>query len=197
MTDFRPGDRVRVSYEAEYLRAHRTQDGCHEVRVPDDTNTRVTLRSATVELIERADDPSKDPVGTIRRHPKCGPYIRMDYTTANPWLGFNGLCSWNDHEGMVGSEVVGAVPDTPAAEKQAEQERPLWTGDGSEEPPEYVTKVRWSRYDPEANGTPFAGRAEDGRWFWMYEADESPTRGSYTFAQLAEIFGGAYTEVRA
>lgn len=63
------GDRVRVTYEATYVRAHDIREGCHVVRVPDDTNTRVTLASASLEVLEPADDPSKDPIGTVRQSP--------------------------------------------------------------------------------------------------------------------------------
>ncbi len=111
-----PGDRVRVTYEGTYLRPHDHQDGCHVVKVPDDTNTRVTLRSATVEVLERADDPSKDEVGTVRRSPD-GKVVAKGSRINFPWANLSapkGDDSYHSNA-VAGWPVIGAVPGTPAA----------------------------------------------------------------------------------
>jgi hypothetical protein len=59
MTEIKPGDRVRVTYETfvdpgGHFRGEST----------------LQYYGATVEVIEPADDPSKDPVGTVRRTPR-------------------------------------------------------------------------------------------------------------------------------
>lgn len=150
MTDFRPGDRVRVT--PRWYETTVDETGYYSGK-----NT-VSEGHATVELIERADDPRKDPVGTVRRSPGGTVVVRnADFDSASWEVFVDGddnpeLYKYLSHDDVTGWKIVGAVPLTPAAEKQAadelsaqtrqaEQERPLWTGDGSEEPPEYVTKV--------------------------------------------------------
>lgn len=109
-----PGDRVRVTFEATYLRPHVKLDGCHEVHVPDDSNTRVTLRSATIEVLERADDPSKDPLDSVRIGPNGAVAIRMhverDGNRYVPgWRLTRGAGECADKD-VVGWQRVGVLP---------------------------------------------------------------------------------------
>jgi hypothetical protein len=112
MSTFKPGDRVQVAYEG--VVAGVNADGSIDYlgaghHLP---------KGATVELIERADDPSKDPVGTVRRDPREGnTYIRSDYNDLYPWISFGPMTGVQHHR-VVGWEVIGAVPGTPAAEAQ-------------------------------------------------------------------------------
>lgn len=135
--DFRPGDRVRVSYEAAWDQDRGTH---YWLRDLTDGSTTSVPKTATVELIERADDPSKDLVGTVRRVKHGGVYVRADSQDYS-WMGLGPETDsyGNDHEAMAGqSEIVGTVPFTPAAEKQAadelsrvqgDEERPFKEGD--------------------------------------------------------------------
>jgi hypothetical protein len=105
----RKGDRVRVTYEAEW--AAPTQVGRYTRRengyltVPED---------ATVEVIEPADDPSKDLVGTVRAWAD-GPYVRSDRDPYWPWVPVH-RDGGNDHRSMTGTKIIGVVPGSPAAE---------------------------------------------------------------------------------
>lgn len=167
MTDFKQGDKIRVSYETTIRNDFGDYTGKYLLKGP-------SARNRNVELIEPADDPSKDPIGTVRQRGE-DVYTRSDYNENYPWVGFDEY-SGNEHESMRNSEIIGAVPGTPAAEAQKPAERPLWTGDGSEEPPEYVTKVRDSdgdvmertgrqwRYVTFANGDLAVGST----WMWSY-----------------------------
>lgn len=119
MTEFKQGDRVRVTFEAEYVRPsinheveghvlNTYEDGCH-ITVPF---------TADIELIERADDPSKDPVGTVRKG-SGSIAIRTDVEarTTMPWLILGNPSDWFRNEQVTGWKVIGAVPGTPAAAK--------------------------------------------------------------------------------
>jgi hypothetical protein len=230
------------------------------------------------------DDPSKDPVGTVRQHPGGGSVAKSENPNY-PWRGVN--VPGGENFGTVevrGWPVIGAVPGTPAwsamvagkmpvrpelredmnqllfhASQEAGQElekpstktqhitygdcrteegvtiglidgiitmarvlvqrdlnststrealtdlqadedvasiltsamppqgwedqRPLWTGDGGEEPPEYVTKVRDSQGLVSVRGNPGwymqSGVEQSGPWHWD-----------------AMKFDGPYAEVR-
>jgi hypothetical protein len=122
------GDKIRVTFEGAYeetlgLAAVRRSDGFKIY--PGDWGK--------VEVIERADDPSRDPIGTVRRRPagtSAGTsYVKTAYPTF-PWVrldsghaGDNG--GWrlggNSDGDVIGWPIIGAVPGTPAAVAQAEQ----------------------------------------------------------------------------
>jgi hypothetical protein len=168
MNDFKPGDKVRVTYEATWDYPNAFND-----------YTDPFPEGATVELIERADNPANDLVGTVREHKyDTGVMVK----TGGGWRlvgnGWNGDTTWDDTDCSL-SKVIGAVPGTPAAEAQ----RPLWTGDGSEEPPAHVKKVR----DKEGD---IAVREGDAwRWDW-HDAD-----CARAWPLLSATFG-PFTEVR-
>lgn len=196
MTEFKQGDRVRVIFEAEYVRPsinHRVEDhvlntyedGCH-ITVPF---------TADIELIERKDDPSRDPVGTVRKCDSTEPIVAVKVRPDEwrvVWDCGDRSTRYDDKEVRFRDwEVIGAVPGTPAWEAHeatdAEYctpmaERPLWTGDGSEEPPAHVTKVK------AAQGAVVYRTA--GRWAWS----EATRRGWVWMPHMRSM--GPFTEVR-
>jgi len=115
MTAFNPGDRVRLT-------ALPPASGSIESTV--DANGQFVgwaawnHAQADVEVIEPADDPSKDLVGTVRRG------FTHTYTKIRPdhWVSFrdsNAKPLQHFDDDMKGaSETIGAVPGTPAAEVQ-------------------------------------------------------------------------------
>jgi hypothetical protein len=110
MTEFKPGDRVRVTYETEYA-----QGGYH---LPRGT----LFVNHTVELIQAADDPSQDPVGTVREW--GGRAFALTYSEDNrfPWVAISvDSGGANGHGVMEGTPIIGAVPGTPAAKAQKPQ----------------------------------------------------------------------------
>ena len=197
-TDFRPGDKIRITHE---ITVDRMGETCDQAAYAREGGLYMWNRShSTVELIERADDPSKDLIGTVRRI--TYPLIKV---RPNAWV----YVHVHDHRivplsdaDVRGKPVIGAVPGTPAYDswqvacetyeegfaagkaaaaadelsRQAGDEEPrgfkrgdvvrnkrtgavfvvqlgalfepeyyeavpLWTGDGSEEPPAHVKKV--------------------------------------------------------
>jgi hypothetical protein len=186
--EFQPGDRVRVTFETEYPGG-----------LP-------RISNATVELIERKDDPSKDLVGTIRRNTGGfgGSYIRMQHHGEVVWtcVFADGSFTLKQPDVSTLGPIIAAIPDTPAAEKQAadelsrqtgDEERKLWFGVGSEEPPAHVKKVRWLDFDPEEYGSDVAQRGSNGQWYWGSHSQEL---GTFTFVDLAQGCPGRYVEVR-
>ena len=80
------------------------------------------VEDATVEVLERADDPSKDPIGTVRKGDKSSPVVRCRVTSSDvhPWKSVMYTVSYS-HDEVVGWPVTGAVPGTPAAEAAAQE----------------------------------------------------------------------------
>jgi hypothetical protein len=130
MTEFRSGDKVRVTYDA-LVQTLGDNGRVSYVISEDDTEVSFVLRDATVELVGRADDPSKDPIGTMRCLPdddgqrassaSIGDLvIKWDSTDENPWAWFR----WDgpqllSNETVTDWPVIGSVPGTPAAEQGA------------------------------------------------------------------------------
>jgi hypothetical protein len=177
-SELKTGDRVRVTYEAAWDQDRGTH---YWLRDLTDGTTASVPKTATVELIEPADDPSKDPVGTVRREDH-GEGFSLWQAFENQHGERTWLCTWSTVRGnrgvhlwdkrLVGQPVIGSVPGTPAAE--AQKPRAPWTVDGSEEPPAHVKKVRdkdgdtisrngdgWN-YNPDAPGViPWQWTEED------------------------------------
>lgn len=250
----RDGDLVNMTFQA---------------RVGSEAYRLALCNQVSVELIERADDPSKDPAGTVRRLPSGVVVAKKLWSSGSTgWLPFESDGVYNlDCRGA--GEIIGAVPGTPAAEAELErarngagsaagiynwdeiyerkaplspeetearalhllhlydtltlelsykwgeekkerflrkveerhpyregqvgQERPLWTGDGSEEPPAHVKKVRWLDFDPEEYGSDVAQRGSNGQWYWGLR---SGAVGSLDFADMVKWCPGRYIEVR-
>lgn len=109
------GDKVRVAYEGTVV-----NPGFGGLHLPGTLDMQCFL--ADVEILERADDPSKDPVGTVRQSTAGSrpgaPYIK----TAAPRYPWKRLEVWqsgeqlhgNYNESMVGWPIIGVVPGSPA-----------------------------------------------------------------------------------
>jgi hypothetical protein len=116
MTKPEPGDKVRVTYEGVYTRYGTVQHPARRFlsfEIPS---------GSTVEVLESADDPSKDPVGTVRamggeEHGDLGPVAQkihdnnIQYCWA--WLRWDGY-QFLSSDSMVGRKIIGYVPGTPA-----------------------------------------------------------------------------------
>lgn len=111
-----PGDRVRYTFEG-YVRDLRL-----DVRY-DLSRREVTLAwptdapYQTIEILERADDPARDPVGTVRRFGDATITVVWVKTDRDTWsrTPSQGIRSkWEDHA-MVDASIIGVVPGTPAA----------------------------------------------------------------------------------
>jgi hypothetical protein len=108
----RKGDKVRVTYDAV---------------VVDPDNGLVTLEvaegwfdappSASFEVLERADDPSRDEIGTTATTGNR-PWVKVDI---NRWVNPSYELSDRSDGWMTGRRVTGAVPGTPAAEAQRDR----------------------------------------------------------------------------
>lgn len=118
MADFKPKDRVLAKVEAYVLEGRgdkillSAESGTHP---PMDV--RFLARRDDVELVFRFDDPSKDPVGTVRQAPS-NTWVVVK-SASNAWVPVDA----NDTKPLLdldvrGCEVIGAVPGTPAAEAQ-------------------------------------------------------------------------------
>lgn len=129
----RVGDKVRVSFETTvasgapnpYVVWVNVEDG------KDGPGRVVCVPTYAVEVLERADDPSKDKVGTQRdvstaddatagvEHAEIGNWAvrwTTDKHSDTPWVWFR----WDgpqllSNETVAGRAVIGAVPGTPAA----------------------------------------------------------------------------------
>lgn len=106
MTEIRKGDRVRVTYEALVHRA----PGRGQLQLDVDGIYPLVPETATVEVIQPADDPSKDPIGTVRD----GASGHNAWVKAGPgrWLLVGGGSIEKTDEEMTFGEhsVIGAMP---------------------------------------------------------------------------------------
>jgi hypothetical protein len=112
MTKPEPGDKVRVTYEGIYtkygtvLHSSRLSLG---FEIPS---------GSTVEVLESADDPSKDPVGTVADLSSGCPIVKIgpdQWVTVWPGRPSSKVEVFSN--GFVKDrKVIGAAPGTPAAE---------------------------------------------------------------------------------
>jgi hypothetical protein len=121
-----PGDRVRVTYEGTF----RTVGNSGRFAIADcgDHDHWYRPVDVEVEVLESADDPSKDPVWTVRTV-EPPPYPGVDSNIVikfgqDHWMfpyrnGYGRL----DWAGVKSSRVVGVVPGTPAAEQSVSAEQ--------------------------------------------------------------------------
>jgi hypothetical protein len=136
------GDKVRLTLDGSVC---RSDGGDVQVRLNDLWGTyTVPLGSPEMEILERADDPASDPIGTVRRSGD-GLYAGESYVKTAypeyPWVslsrGHEDGDSWrlsgNGDRYVVGWPIIGAVPGTPAA-ASAESVKTEWTV-GDDEPP--------------------------------------------------------------
>lgn len=109
MTNFRPGDKVRVTYDVvvnkdgyfcgQYVSRHRPNISGH-----------------VVELIQPADDPSKDLVGAVRQNRHETVVVLIDSRDDAPWAAIVGNPgALYEHEDVIGWEKLAPVEGTPAA----------------------------------------------------------------------------------
>lgn len=126
MNDVHKGDTVLVSFKAEYAGQKDDTTAVRVTVLKDGHPALITLADgATVEVLERADDPFKNPEGAIRRENHDGGFSLWQ-STLTAQLRSRWLCTYStaygnrgeylDHEDVVGMPVVGAAPGTPAAE---------------------------------------------------------------------------------
>lgn len=184
----RPGARatLRDVGELEIVTPDALRQGVHRVRPVGREGGGFYVSAYALTPVEPADDPSKDPVGTIRENTGelGGSYIRMwrDGKKEWVWVSDDSKTSFRASKGNTTiGPIIGAVPGTPAA--GAQTERPLWTGDGSEEPPEYVKVIR------NCDGEPITRRASG--WVFSQQYDDP-----YSWDQISPKLYGPYTEVR-
>lgn len=95
------------------------------VKADGETRAHYVPRGADITVLEPADDPRKDPVGTLRQEP---PGVSLWQCIHRPAYGTLWLCVHStakgnleavlDHVDVVGMPVIGVVPGTPAAEAQ-------------------------------------------------------------------------------
>ena len=216
--EFSPGDKVRVTdtFESVVTRVIEDQlDACYKFE--NGQYRSVDVPGRVFELIERADDPSTDPIGTVRQG--MGKACSLIKLGTDYWVqpSLFGTAPGHGHADnfMTHRPVIGAVPGTPAwdawikgelkgapefpytvvvdnlsasIDRLEGNDRPLWTGDGSEAPPEYVAKVR--AYDGDAlrrdQANPRLWRGDGSGWTSMAKAWESRSPAEY----------GPWTEVR-
>lgn len=78
-------------------------------------------RPFSVEVLEPADDPSSRPVGTVMRGTedtsRSNVVVRIEVAphAKYQWCSVTGG-AWYEHDDLIGFEVIGVVPGTPAAE---------------------------------------------------------------------------------
>lgn len=105
----RPGDKVRVT---SIVSPNGSYAGLGAVSEPN-------MYSATVEILERADNPADDPVGTVATLKNVVWVKRSDFEWTPVQNGWKGIFV---NAQMRGREVTGAVPGTPAAAAQREND---------------------------------------------------------------------------
>lgn len=109
MSEFNEGDTVRVTFET----AVRTAGDFPGYYLAWHTE----VKNHVVEVIERADDPCTDPIGTVR---VCGDEETWVHVKRDPaetaWRCAGQDLFEGNHRHMAGTNVVGATPSTPAWE---------------------------------------------------------------------------------
>lgn len=157
MSDRKPqkGDRCRVTFEATYEGEGRDGQPARVKVVKGGMPALVSVADGSVfEVLESADDPSKDLTGSIRRTRTvtCIARERDGGPDYHRWIAVELNESFTD-EHMRGSRVIGAVPGTPAAEAE-KQDSSLDADDEDPLTPEYRAHVGRSG---DGHNTPVAG----------------------------------------
>lgn len=112
----KPGAFVQVSFAGEWIDDERGRAVYDPV-----SGWRYSVpNEAAVEVLEPADDPSKDPLGAVRPERETG--ASMVKVRPNGWVVVRDrdevAAHWSDASvATVGGSVIGAVPGTPAAEQ--------------------------------------------------------------------------------
>lgn len=128
----RKGDRARVTYDGVVVQLD-DHGRVMAAQVEGEESVVVVPACASVEVLERADDPSQDEVGTVRReeHREDGGqsvWQHVQFQLSATKAGSHWVCTHSDHFGNLGESlthdqvrdmpVIGAAPGTPAAEAQ-------------------------------------------------------------------------------
>lgn len=114
---FRPGQRVRVSFEATVVESASDFDDLVRTDNPLIAYGRYAhaLHPSQVEVI---DDPASDPIGTVRSRPGRGPAFVKSACDQFPWKsladywemdGYQLLRGWTNAD-LRGAEIIGMVP---------------------------------------------------------------------------------------
>lgn len=110
MTDHKPGDEIEITYRTTvrpdgHYRGHFLHSG------PEADSVKITV-------IKRADDPSKDPVGTIRENTGTygGTYAFLPENSSGDPVWRHTVVGFEvDSDDSTLGPIVGAIPGTPAA----------------------------------------------------------------------------------
>lgn len=112
MVEFRKGQRVRVTYETTYL---GKQGGRLRLAHPA-FEDQLSVCQVLPEHVEPIDDPTSDPIGTVRLR-REGLYVKV-HDEDFSWCLIGQTDDrdfWRDNSGMKNdSSIVGAVPRSPA-----------------------------------------------------------------------------------
>lgn len=117
MTELNPGDKVRVTDVYEGVVSELVSDGGFyedTVRFEGGKYRSLGVPGRTFEVLERADDPSKDPIGAVRSLPSGVVVARKLWASGQSgWIPFETDGVYQLGAELTG-EVIGAVPNTPA-----------------------------------------------------------------------------------
>lgn len=121
------GDKVRFTIEAEYIRPSANHDVSDHLVLAGAGDEYTLPYEAAIEILERADDPKNDPVGTIRAElDGSAVYVK---TQDRRWSRVSSRSCEGGHsfaENEMGmSKLVGAVPGTPAAVAETAKAAPV------------------------------------------------------------------------
>lgn len=163
------GDHIRVTYEGRVTISN-------DVEFTLDTGyTHMLGEDDDIEVIAAADDPSKDPVGTLRKSPIFG-YVRVK-VRRDEWRTIDD--SWEpstrlEDDDVVGDEIVGFITGTPVYE-------PLVVNVGDPEP--HRDTVLRSDY---AGG--FTWRKDGDGWYWTNPDNQFEDEERLSWKEVALCF---------
>jgi len=185
-----PGDRVRVTFEADFVSG---DDSRHAVvDIADGMGPiRIGIPAwSTFEVLKRADNPSEDPIGTLRREDHADGHSiwlsTQDRLGRRGWFCVHSTVVGNlggrvEHDEVAGLPVIGSIPGTPAAPPRT------FPSDGPE-PPSSVRAVTDG-----AHGIPFLVRYGD-HWRWARDLDDAEDF-AYTGGSWRDVTGEMQTPV--
>jgi hypothetical protein len=113
----RKGDKIKLTAKPRVIVGELeelTSDGF--LRLDGDVGHIRDPRNWDVEILERADDPSRDPVGTVAEFED----LVWVKTGERVWVEVGDPDHFRADAALGGREITGAVPGTPAAEAQGE-----------------------------------------------------------------------------
>jgi len=173
MTEIKVGDEIKVTTKGKVTDTAPWGGGYVFV---NGAKVFIKRPGVEVEVLTPADDPSKDPVGTLRQQPhNITPYVKLG---PNRWQHFTGGADNYDDNFLRGYPVVGAVPGTPAAKAQAPV-KPQVVQYGDPEPDR-------SKKFKEPDG--YIWSFFSGQWGWSRsEGSRWEARGPFTSVTVSEF----------